>query len=67
MSSTNSPDAAARENIGDGQDSIREALKSVKRVLRSHPTLESALSQATTQLRAADESLCKARELLPKE
>lgn len=66
MSSKNDPVAVAKENLADGHDSIKEAVKSIRRVIKSHPDLEPDLTNATAQLRAAETSLRCAGERLPK-
>jgi hypothetical protein len=57
--------SVAREHLADGQDNIMEAVKTIKRVLKSFPHLESDLANATTQLNSAKESLRLASDRLP--
>lgn len=65
MTSTISADFA-QEHLGDGQDNIIEAVKTIKRVLKSFPDLAPELSQATTHLKSARESIQLAARRLPK-
>jgi ABC-type transporter Mla subunit MlaD len=57
--------AVAREHLADGQDNIMEAVKTIRRVLKSFPDLEPDLTNATTQLNSAKESLRQASGRLP--
>jgi hypothetical protein len=65
MTSTISADFA-KEHLVDGQDNITEAVKTIRRVLKSFPDLEPDLSQATTHLTSARESMQLAVRRLPK-
>jgi hypothetical protein len=56
----------AQEHLTDGQDNIGEAVKSIKRVLKSFPQLEPELSKATDDLKSARESMQLAGRRLPK-
>lgn len=58
--------AVANEHLVDGQDNITEAVKTIKRVLRSFPDLEPELTQATTHLTSAREAMQLAGRRLPK-
>jgi len=55
----------AQEHLADGQDNIAEAVKTIKRVLKSFPDLEPELAQATAQLDAAKTSMRQAAKRLP--
>lgn len=65
MASTIGPDVA-REHLADGQDNIKEAVKTINRVLKSFPDLGPELTKATDQLTSARESMMAAGRLLPK-
>lgn len=65
MASTIGADVA-KEHLADGQDNIKEAVNTIKRVLKSFPDLAPQLTQATTHLTSARVSLQAASQLLPK-
>lgn len=65
MTSTISP-AVAKEHLGDGQDNIAEAIKTIRRVVRSYPDLAPELDQATVNLNVAKESMRLAVQRLPR-
>lgn len=65
MTSTISADVA-KEHLGDGQDNITEAVKTIKRVLKSYPHLATELGEATTHLTSAREKMQLAGLRLPK-
>jgi len=65
MASTIGADVA-KEHLTDGQDNIKEAVNTIKRVLKSFPDLAPELTQATTQLTEARESMQLAYQRLPK-
>jgi len=56
----------AQEHLGDGQDNIKEAANTIKRVLKSYPELASELDEATIHLASAREKMQLARRRLPK-
>jgi hypothetical protein len=56
----------AKEHLGDGQDNVIEAVKTIKRVLKSYPDLAPELNQAATHLTSARESMELASRRLPK-
>ena len=56
----------AKEHLVDGQDNIKEAVKTIRRVLKSFPDLAPELDQATTHLTSARESIQLAGQRLPK-
>lgn len=58
--------AVAQEHLTDGQDNITEAVKTIRRVLKSYPDLEPELTQATDKLTSARESMAQAGRRLPK-
>ena len=58
--------AIAKEHLGDGQDNIAEAVKTIKRVLKSYPHLAPELNAATVHLTSARESMQLADGRLPK-
>lgn len=58
--------AIAKEHLTDGQDNINEAVKTIKRVLKSFPDLEPELIQASDKLLSARESLVLAGRRLPR-
>lgn len=58
--------AVAKEHLTDGQDNINEAVKTIKRVLKSFPDLEPDLTQASDKLASARESMALASRRLPK-
>jgi ABC-type Fe3+-citrate transport system substrate-binding protein len=65
MSSPIAPNVAL-EHLTDGQDNIKEAVKTIARVLKSYPELEPELTKATSQLTLARESMQQAGRRLPK-
>lgn len=65
MTSTISADVA-KEHLGDGQDNIKEAVKTIKRVLKSYPDLATELDEATKHLTSAREKMQQAGRRLPK-
>jgi len=56
----------AKEHLADGQDNINEAVKTIKRVMKSFPDLETDLANATSQLTSARDSIQSAGRRLPK-
>lgn len=56
----------AKEHLVDGQDNIQEAVKTIKRVLKSFPDLAPELTDATTHLTSARVSMQLAGKRLPK-
>jgi len=56
----------AQEHLADGQDCVKEAVNTIRRVLKSFPDLEPELTQATTHLTSARESMQLAGRRLPK-
>lgn len=65
MASTIGADIA-QEHLADGQDNIKEAVKTIRRVLKSFPDLAPELDAATTHLTSARESMQVAVQRLPK-
>jgi hypothetical protein len=65
MASNIGADVAA-EHLADGQDNIKEAVKTIKRVIKSFPDLQPELEQATAHLTSARESMELAGRRLPK-
>lgn len=47
----------AREHLSDGEDNITDTIKTIRRVLKSFPDLEPALTEATSQLVSARTAL----------
>lgn len=56
----------AKEHLVDGQDNIKEAVNTIKRVLKSFPALAPELVDATNKLTMARESIQLAALRLPK-
>lgn len=56
----------AQEHLADGQDCVKEAVNTIRRVLKSFPDLAPELNQATAQLALARESMQSAGRRLPK-
>lgn len=56
----------AKEHLGDGQDNIKEALKTIQRVRKSYPDLSTDLDEATAHLTSAREKMQIAGQRLPK-
>jgi ABC-type branched-subunit amino acid transport system ATPase component len=56
----------AQEHLADGQDCVKEAINTIRRVLKSFPDLAPELNQATAQLTLARESMQSAGRRLPK-
>ena len=58
--------AVAQEHLTDGQDNIKEAVKTIRRVLKSFPDLNPELTQAIDNLTVARESMVQAGRRLPR-
>jgi hypothetical protein len=56
----------AKEHLADGQDNIKEAVNTIRRVLKSFPDLAPELTEATTHLTSARVSMQLAGQRLPK-
>lgn len=55
----------AKEHLLDAQDNLVEAIKTIRRVGKNFPDLESELSQATTHLNLAKELMQVSGRRLP--
>jgi hypothetical protein len=56
----------AKEHLLDAQDNLVEAIKTIRRVGKNFPDLESELSQATTHLNLAKELMQVSGRRLPR-
>ena len=58
--------SVAKEHLSDAQDNLVEAIKTIRRVGKNFPDLESELSQATTHLNLAKELMQVSGRRLPR-
>ena len=57
--------SVAKEHLSDAQDNLVEAIKTIRRVGKNFPALESELSQATVHLNLAKEMMQVSGRRLP--